>query len=103
MTVNGIEKGCVLEFIAKHQKSEAHFVKEWNRCSENIAVELDDKHKEWLIDRREQNRKGLVNEQRVIKEFALLLGKRTEHVDIRTKREDNFLGELLEVRSVEVI
>ena len=104
MTVNGLEKECVLEFIEKHQKSEATHVRKWYDCAEQIAVTLDEKHKEWLIDRKEQARKGLVTEQGVIKEFALLLGKRTKHVDIRTQKTDKaMLGELLEVRSVEVI
>ncbi len=104
MTVNGIEKGCVLEFIEKHQKAEAHHVKKWNDCADKIAVTNDENTREWLIDRKEQARKGLVTEQGIIKEFALLLGKRTRHVDIRTQKTDKaMLGELLEVRSVEVI
>ncbi len=104
MTVNGIERRCVVEFIEKHQVSESHCVKKWNECAEQIAVELDEKHKEWLIDRKEGWRKRLVTEQQSIKEFAILLGKITKHVDIRTKPTDKAMfGELLEVRSVEVI
>jgi len=103
MTVNGIEKELVLEFIEKHQKSESHCVKKWNECAEQVAVELDEKHKEWLIDRKEGWRKRLVAEQGIIKELVMLLGKRTKHVDIRTQTKDKFLGDLLEVRSVEVI
>ena len=104
MTVNGIEKECVLEFIEAHQRSEAHHVKKWNDSAEQIAVELDEKHKEWLINRKEQARKGLVAEQKVIKEFAMLLGKTTKHVDIRLKKKDSvFSGDLLEVRSVEIV
>jgi hypothetical protein len=104
MTVNGIEKGCVLEFIAKHQKSEAHHVKEWNKSAEKIAVTTDENTKEFFIDHKEQSRRRLVVEQGIIKEFAILLGKTTKHVDIRTQPTGKFmLGELLEVRSVEVI
>ena len=103
MTVNGIELRCVLEFIEKHQKSEAHFVKEWNRRAEDIATELDEERKQFLINQKEDARRGLVTQQGIIKEFAILLGKTTKHVDIRTQTKDNFLGDLLEVRSVEVI
>ena len=104
MTVNGIEKECVLEFIAKHQKSEAHFVKEWNRCNASIATEFDDKHKEWLKGRQQEARIGLNKEQDVIKEFALLLGLHVKNVSIRMKKDPNsdWIGELLEVRSLEV-
>ena len=103
MTVNGIEKEMVLEFLEKHKKSEAFIVKEWNRSAENMAVETDDRMKIFYENRKEDYRKKLVMEQSSIKEFAMLLGKRTKHVDIRTQRKDNMLGELLEVRSVEVI
>lgn len=103
MTVNGIEKEMVLEFLEKHQKSEAFIVKEWNRSAENLAVEIDDGMKNFYTNRKESFRKKLVTEQQSIKEFAMLLGKRTKHVDIRTQTKDKFLGDLLEVRSVEVI
>lgn len=104
MTVNGIEKECVLEFIEKHQRSEAHFVKEWNRCADGIATELDEKHKMWLEGRQQEARKGMVKEQDVIKEFALLLGLHVKNVSIRMKKDPNseWVGELLEVRSLEV-
>lgn len=103
MTVNGIEKECVLEFIEKHQRAEAHFVKEWNKCNESIATELDEKHKMWLEGRQQVARKGMVREQDVIKEFALLLGLRTKNVSIRIKTKGSeFVGMLLEVRSLEV-
>jgi len=103
MTVNGLEKELLLEFIEKHQVSESHCVKKWNECAEQIAVELDEKHKEWLVNRKEGWRKRLVTEQGVIKELVMLLGKTTKHVDIRTQTKDKFVGDLLEVRSVEVI
>lgn len=104
MTVNGIEKECVLEFIEKHQKSEAHFVKEWNKCNDGMATELDEKHKGWLEGRQQVARRGMVKEQEVIKEFALLLGLHVKNVSIRVKKDpnDNFVGQLLEVRSLEV-
>lgn len=104
MTVNGIEKELVLEFIEKHQKSEAYQVKEWNRRAEDLATTSDEKRKEFLIDRKEEARRSLVAEQGIIKEFVMLLGKTTKHVDIRTKPTDKaMLGDLLEVRSVEII
>ncbi len=103
MTVNGLEKGCVLEFIEKHQRSEAHFVKVWNRCADNIAVELDDKHKEWLKGKQQEARIGLNREQDVIKEFALLLGLHTKNVSIRIKpKGSEFVGILLEIKQLEV-
>ncbi len=103
MTVNGIEKECVLEFIAKHQKSEAHFVKEWNRCNASIATEFDDKHKEWLKGRQQEARIGLNKEQDVIKEFALLLGLHLKNVSIRVKPiGSEFVGTLLEIKQLEV-
>ncbi len=97
MTVNGMEKEMVLEYLEKHQKSEAFIVKEWNRSAENLAVEVDEGMKNYYRNRKEDFRKRLVKEQDSIKEFASLLGKRTKHVDIRTPTD------LLEVRSVEVI
>ena len=97
MTVNGLEKGCVLEFIEKHQRAEAHHVKEWNKSAEKIAVTTDENTKAFFIEHKEQSRRRLVVEQETIKEFALLIGKRTKHVDIRTPTD------LLEVKSVEVI
>ncbi len=103
MTVNGLEKELLLEFIEKHKVSEAHCVKKWNECAEQMAVELDEKHKEWLINRKEGWRGKLVAEQGILKELVMLFGKRTKHVDIRTQREDNFLGDLLEVRQVEIV
>jgi len=104
LTVNGLELRCVLEFIEKHQKSEAHFVKEWNRRAEDLATEVDEERKQFLINEKEHARRGLVREQGIIKEFAILLGKTTKHVDIRTEPSDKcMLGDLLEVRSVEVI
>ncbi len=104
MTVNGLEKEMVLEFIKKHQKSEAYQVKEWNRRAEDIATEVDEKRKRFLIDMKEDARRGLVAEQGIIKEFVMLLGKTTKHVDIRTQPTDKaILGDLLEVRSVEVV
>ncbi len=104
MTVNGIEKECVLEFLEAHQKAEAHCVKKWNECADFIAVELDENMKNHWINRKEDWRKRLVTEQKSIKEFACLLGKRTKHVDIRINKTDKgMFGDLLEVRSVEVI
>ena len=79
MTVNGLELRCVLEFIEKHQKSEAHFVKEWNRRAEDLATEVDEERKQFLINEKEHARRGLVREQGIIKEFAILLGKTTKH------------------------
>lgn len=102
MTVNGIEKELVLEFIESHQKSEAYCVKKWNECAEQIAIELDEKHKEWLVYRKEGWRKKLVAEKQSIKEFAMLLGKRIKHTDIRLYK-DGSSTDLLEVRQVEVI
>lgn len=103
MTVNGIEKECVLEFIEKHQKSEAHFVKEWNRCNASIATELDEKHKVWLEGQQQEARKGLNKEQDVIKEFALLLGLHVKNVSIRVKPiGSEFVGTLLEIKQLEV-
>ncbi len=104
MTVNGIEKECVLEFLEAHQKSEAHCVKKWNECADFIAVELDENMKNHWINRKEDWRKRLIAEQKSIKEFACLLGKTTKHVDIRIKRAGSeFVGDLLEVRSVEIV
>ena len=104
MTVNGIEKECVLEFLEAHQKSEAYCVKKWNECADFLAVELDENMRNHWINRKEDWRKRLITEQKSIKEFACLLGKRTKHVDIRVKKKDSeFSGELLEVRSVEII
>ncbi len=97
MTVNGIERRMVLEFLTKHQKSEAHFVKEWNRNNANMATELDEKQKMWLEGQKENARRGLVKEQGIIKEFANLLGQTTKHVDIRTPTD------LLEIKQVELI
>lgn len=103
MTVNGIEKELLLEFIEKHQKSEAFHVKQWNKRAEQIATELDEERKKFLINQKEGSRRGLVAEQGILKELAMLLGKTTKHVDIRTQTNDKFLGDLLEVRSVEII
>jgi len=104
LTVNGIEKELLLEFIETHQKSEAHCVKKWNQCADFLAVELDENMKNHWINRKEDWRKRLVTEQGFIKELVMMLGKRTKHVDIRTQREDGgMLGDLLEVRSVEVV
>jgi len=104
MTVNGLEKELLLEFIEKHKVSEAHCVKKWNECAEQIAVELDEKHKEWLINRKEGWRVKLVTEQGTLKELVMLLGKRTKHVDIRLFHPDRpAFGDLLEVRQVEII
>jgi len=104
MTVNGIELRCVLEFIKKHQESESHCVRKWNECAERIAVTNDENTRKWSIDRKEEWRKRLVTEQQAIKEFSILLGKTTKHVDIRTKPTDKAMfGDLLEVRSVEII
>ena len=79
MTVNGIEKECVLEFLEDHQKREAKHVKEFNKLGEWIAVELeDDKRQVW--EELRNNRRHLLNaEQGFIKELALLIGKRAEH------------------------
>jgi len=103
MTVNGLEKRCVEEFIEKHQKSEAFFVKKWNECSNRIATTNDEDTRRWSKDHKEEWRKGFVNERHVIEEFALLIGKRIKRVDIRVKTEKSTLGELLEVRSVEIV
>ena len=104
MTVNGIEKELLLEFIETHQKSEAHCVKKWNESAEFLAVELDENMRNHWINRKEDWRKRLVTEQGFIKELVMMLGKRIKHVDIRVKRAgDSFVGDLLEVRSVEVI
>ena len=59
MTVNGIEKELLLEFIETHQKSEAHLVKKWNECAEFLAVELDDHMKNHWINKKEDLRKKL--------------------------------------------
>jgi len=103
MTVNGNELRCVMEFIKAHQKSEAHHVKEWNKHNKDIATTTDEKRKEFLINRKEDARRALVREQGIIKEFAILLGKTTKHVDIRTPRDTIHGGDLLEVKQVEVI
>ncbi len=103
MTVNGLEKELLLEFIEKHQVSEAFHVKQWNKRAEQIATELDEERKKFLINQKEDSRRGLVTQQGIIKELSMLLGKTTKHVDIRTHTEDNFLGDLLEVRSVEIV
>lgn len=103
MTVNGLEKELLLEFIEKHQKAEAHHVKKWNKRNESIATELDEEMKQFLINQKEDSRRGLVAEQGIIKELVMLLGKRTKHVDIRTQTKDRFVGDLLEVRSVEIV
>jgi len=102
MTVNGVEKEMALEFLEEHQKSEAHCVKKWNECADKIAVELDENMKNHWINRKEEWRKRLSAEKRSIKELAMLLGKRVKHVDIRTQTKDKWLGDLLEVRQVEV-
>jgi len=104
MTVNGFEKELLLEFIEKHQKSEAFHVQQWNKRAEQIAVELDEERKKFLINQKEDSRRGLVVEQHTIKELVMLLGKTTKHVDIRTEPSDKcMLGDLLEVRSVEIV
>jgi len=75
----------------------------WNESAEFLAVELDENMRNHWINRKEDWRKRLVTEQGFIKELVMMLGKRTKHVDIRTQTKDKFLGELLEVRSVEII
>jgi len=82
--MNRIDTEIVEEIIAKHQKSEAHEIKEFTRLQDWEAVELDEGNKKAWVSLRDQHRRRMVIHKHIIQDLAGLLGKKAPNRQIRT-------------------
>lgn len=70
------EVEVIKELIAKHQKTEAHHIKEFTKLQDWIAVELDEGNMKAWKELLEIRRQKTVTEKRFIQELASILGKK---------------------------
>lgn len=78
------EVEAIEELIAKHQKTEAHHIKEFTKLQEWIAVELDEGKMGAWKELLERQRQKMVTEKHFIRELASLLGKQAPNNVINT-------------------
>lgn len=90
------EVEVIEELIVKHQKTEAHHIKEFTKLQEWIAVELDEGKMEAWKELLEKRRQKMVTEKHFIRELASLIGKQAPNNVITTSG-------LLHVSPTEVI
>jgi len=81
--MNQNDKEVIEELIKKHQKSEAHEIKEFTRLQDWIAVELEEHKMDAWKSLIEQHRRRMVIHKHIIQDLAPLLGKKAPNRQIR--------------------